>query len=160
MIMIIPYLVSAILISAVLCLLVGVYNFFNRESLIIVIEEVKLLLILIVFPLFPQDKAIKSALWNFLIFFLIFLPLTLISAIIGGVNIIPLIICHLLFLFIWMLAFVAMKYNLLNWYYLFSFTISAVLPLLYYLILELYGKSAFILLYFNPFWIVFKILAQ
>lgn len=171
--MLIPFLIFAWITSGLIYLFVaeqGPFNFLSPSSLIFLIEEIKLFFILIILPLIlPRpygrpfkgrySKGIIRGLTNFGLLILLFLPLTIIGAILSDAKPSSLIIEHLLLIFIWLIILL-IKQNTLRWYYLVIFTLSGALPLFYYLMAELYGRILTGLLYFNPFWLLYKILEK
>ncbi len=173
-VMIIPYFIWAWLVVGLLGLSAaewGPFNFILPRSAILLIEEAKLFFILIVLPLLtaPATKetpnasprlpqVITAGLINFGMFILLFLPLTVTGALLGHVKFYPLFVEHLLLLFVWLAILAVKQKALLRWYYLMVFSLSGALPVVYYLAAELTGRSITIVLYFNPFWLVYRIL--
>ena len=104
-----------------------------------------------------KGKSIFHGLLNFGLFILLFSPLTITGAVLGDTKLTSLIIEHLFLLFVWLIVLL-LKQNALRWYYLVIFTLSGALPLFYYLMAELYVRILTGLLYFNPFWLLYKIL--
>lgn len=145
---------------------IGIFHFLLPEDFICLIESGKIFFIIFFLPLLiPSIKT--HPFWQgikiLFLFFLIFLPVTVSGAILLKLDWLIIVMTHLLMLFI---GFLVIRLNYLNslfginlwrWYYLVIFAITGALPLAYYLIAELFHKIIPILLYINPFWLLWRV---
>lgn len=148
----------------------GPFHFLLPEHLILLIEASKLCFIVICLPFFitqsdfvSSGRMLQEELVYVTILFLLFLPLTVLGAVLAELTWSILVLEHLLLLVFWGVVVNLgwlnrqRRLNLWRWYYLLGILISGGLPLLYYLINELYHKDSLRLLYLNPFWLIWQI---
>ncbi|MBI4835356.1 MAG: hypothetical protein HY811_11155 [Planctomycetes bacterium] len=168
------YLISACLAGLVVYMLCAGSNYFDfvsQKAILLIVEELKLFLLLIIIPLFVFEternavfgfSAVLNWLSGFALFIFIFMPLSLAGALLGSYSFGAVMAVHLLILFIWLVMMALISGDLsgsrIRWYYLSVFTVSTGLPLCYYLFAEFYGARISALLYFNPFWLLAGIL--
>lgn len=153
------------------------FHFLSSRQLVLCVEELKLLFLLLAMPLLiklPVEKGMPSnklafsfyasGLKQIIVFLLLLLPLSMFCASIAGVEYTNLGLVHLLYLMIGSLI-VSLRWreeltqtNLMRFYYLIVFGLGVAMPLFYYLRLELFNYQASFILYFNPFWLVWRIL--
>jgi len=151
---------------------IGLFYFLLPEDLILLTEAGKIFFIIFGLPLLfkpteSQGISFPHRLWVtfrlMIIFFLIFLPVTISGTIIASLDWRVITMGHLLMMIIGCLIIglshlsTYLRFNLWRWYYLIILTITAVLPLLYYLIAELFNQFVPALLYINPFWLVWRL---
>lgn len=132
-------------------------QFLDIADLSILIEEMKLAFVLLILPLLAEKTAIRTqGLVYYLIFSLLFFPLSLVGVMMSGKVISGLLPIQLFLLILWFAASWAGR-AYARWYYLAVFLLGGAVPLLYYLVLEIAGRDWVNILYLNPFWIVYKI---
>lgn len=160
--------ISSFILACIIALLLilsvsgsGFFSFiYQNDAEGVLVEEIKLFFILVVLPLIlsvSKEKAAGFGLVDFSLFLLLSLPLSVFGALQGEVRALSLIALHIIFMILWVIVG-RIKIVFLRWYYLAFFLISAVFPLCYYFVLELFEKSIAILVYLNPFWLLYKIL--
>ncbi len=147
------------------------FDFVSQKAVLPIVEELKIFLILIVFPLFLSETGDKSGfsvsavlnrLAGFALLAVIFMPLSVAGALLGAYPFGTVLIVHLLMLFIWLVMMAVVNGdssgNRIRRYYLAVFAVCGGFPLSYYLLAEFYGVGPAVLLYLNPFWLVARIL--
>lgn len=144
----------------------GPFHFLVPTDLILLVEESKLFLVFMVLPLtysrqrWPENAedelAFRLAIRNSLLAILVlFLPLTLLTLYFSRVESGLLLQANLL-LFGPPLLFVAVRNSGHHIYYFILMLVCGALPVLYYLLLELAGKSIGWLIMINPFWLLWQ----